>query len=288
MGAQAGATNLRGERAPALRVLRVLDSLRVLPGEPARLDERDTRDTLGLEKEQAKALTENLRDRIDELQYLLHAEATRSVLLVLQGIDASGKDGVIRDVFDGVNPQGVRVESFKAPGGRELQHDYLWRIHAALPPRGTIGVFNRSHYEDVVTVRVLDLAPRDVWARRTGHIREFERMLVDEGTALVKVYLHVSKEKQRDRLQARIDDPRKRWKFRLEDLEVRERFDAFRAGYEAAISETSTDWGPWHVVPADRNWVKAYATAALVCDALERLDPQLPQAEKGIESLVVE
>jgi len=266
----------------------VLDSLRVLPGEPARLDERDTRDTLGIEKEQAKALTGNLRDRIDELQYLLHAEATRSVLLVLQGIDASGKDGVIRDVFDGVNPQGVRIESFKAPAGRELAHDYLWRIHAALPPRGTIGVFNRSHYEDVVTVRVLGLAPRDAWARRTGHIREFERMLVDEGTTLVKVYLHVSKEKQRERLQARIDDPRKRWKFKLEDLDVRERFDAFRAGYDAAISETSTDWAPWHVVPADRNWVKAYATAALVCDALERLDPQLPQPDKGIESLHVE
>jgi PPK2 family polyphosphate:nucleotide phosphotransferase len=256
----------------------VLEELRATPGDPARLAERDPRDRIGLEKDVAQKKTAALRDRIDELQYLLHAEGRRAVLLVLQGVDASGKDGVIRRVFDGVNPQGVRVVSFKAPVGAELAHDYLWRIHAALPPRGTIGVFNRSHYEDVVTVGVLGLAPKEVWKRRGGHIREFERMLVDEGTAIVKVFLNVSKEEQAERLQERIDDPAKRWKFRPGDLEVSKRYDEYLAGYDAAITETSTEWAPWHVVPADRNWVKAYATAAIVCDVLERLDPKLPDA----------
>jgi PPK2 family polyphosphate:nucleotide phosphotransferase len=253
-----------------------LDRLCVAPGEPARLAERDPRDALGLDKDEAKERTKELRDRIDELQYLLYAEGTRAVLLIVQGLDASGKDGVIRGVFDGVNPQGVRVSSFRAPVGAELRHDYLWRVHAVLPPRGTIGVFNRSHYEDVVTVGVLGLAPVEVWKRRGGHLREFERMLTDEGTTIVKVYLNVSKEEQRDRLQERIDDPRKRWKFRTGDLEVNERYDEYVAAYEAAITETSTEWARWHVVPADRNWVKAYATAAIVCDTLERLDPRLP------------
>jgi PPK2 family polyphosphate:nucleotide phosphotransferase len=266
----------------------MLGRLRVRPGEAAGLSERSCDDTLGLDRKAAIERLDELRARIDELQYLLYAEATRSVLLVLQGLDASGKDGVIRRVFEGVNPQGVRVTSFQAPVGQELRHDYLWRIHAALPPRGTIGVFNRSHYEDLVTVRVLGLAPEQVWSRRAGHLRDFERMLADEGTTLVKVFLHVSKDRQRSRLQERIDDPKKRWKFSPSDLSVRKRFDDFTAAYEDAIGETSTEWAPWHVVPADHNWVKAYATAALVCAALERIDPQLPAAAEGLDGLRVE
>jgi PPK2 family polyphosphate:nucleotide phosphotransferase len=258
-----------------------LEQLLVVPGEPARLSERDPRDTLGLEKDDAEEQTKKLRDRIDELQYLLFAEAEHTLLLILQGVDASGKDGVIRRVFSGVNPQGVHVTSFKAPVGAELEHDYLWRIHAALPPRGTIGVFNRSQYEDIVTVGVLGLFPETVWKRRGEHIREFERMLADEGTSIAKVFLNVSREEQRERLQERIDDPRKRWKFRPGDLEVSERYDQYIAAYDAAITETSTDWAPWHVVPADRNWVKAYATASLVCDLLERIDPKLPDGPKA-------
>jgi PPK2 family polyphosphate:nucleotide phosphotransferase len=258
-----------------------LEQLRVAPGEPARLAERDPRDTLGLEKGEAEKRTKRLRDRIDELQYLLYAEAKRAVLLILQGVDASGKDGVIRRVFDGVNPQGVHVVSFKAPVGAELQHDYLWRIHAALPPRGTIGVFNRSHYEDIVTVGVLGLFPEDVWKRRPGHVREFERMLADEGTTMAKVFLNVSRKEQGERLQERIDDPRKRWKFRPGDLEVSARYDEYLAAYDAAITATSTEWAPWHVVPADRNWVKAYATASILCDVLERLDPKLPEGPEA-------
>jgi PPK2 family polyphosphate:nucleotide phosphotransferase len=256
----------------------VLEHLRVKPGEPPRLTERDPRETLGLEKEAAKERRRDLTRRIDELQYRLHAEGTRAFLLVLQGLDASGKDGVIRRVFSGVNPQGVRVVAFKAPVGEELRHDCLWRIHRALPERGMLGVFNRSHYEDIVTVRVRGLAPDEVWRTRPAHVREFERMLTDEGTAIVKVFLHVSKEEQAARLRERLEDPLKRWKFRVDDLAVNDRYDEFMAAYEEALAETSTDWAPWYVVPADRNWVKAYATAALVAAALERLDPTLPSA----------
>src|SRR5688572_1800337 len=261
--------------------------LRVEPGTAARLAERDPLELLGLDKARAAELRGELDGRLDALQRRLFAEGTRSVLLVLQGLDASGKDGVIRSVFRGLSPQGCRVVSFRAPTSTELAHDYLWRVHAQLPVRGEIGIFNRSHYEDVVTVRMRNLAPEPVWRRRTGHIREWERMLADEGTALVKVFLHVSKEEQRERLQERIDDPEKRWKFRREDLRVREEFDAWIEAYDEALTETSSEWAPWHVVPADRNWLKALAVARLLVDALERIDPQLPEAEPGNEGLVV-
>jgi PPK2 family polyphosphate:nucleotide phosphotransferase len=262
-------------------------ALRVEPGEPARIAERDPRDTLGLDKVRAHGLLGELDERLDVLKHRLYAEDARSLLLILQGLDSSGKDGVIRSVFKGVSPQGTRVVSFKAPTSTELAHDYLWRVHAKLPGRGEIGIFNRSHYEDVVAVRMLELAPEAVWRRRTGHIREWERMLADEGTAIVKVFLHVSRDEQRERLQERIDDPEKRWKFRRADLDVRERFDEYVEAYEEALTETSTAWAPWHVVPADRNWFKATAVAQLLVDELERMDPQLPPAEPGIESLVV-
>jgi PPK2 family polyphosphate:nucleotide phosphotransferase len=265
----------------------VIASLRVDPGTPARIAERDPGDTLGLDKARGKELLAELDGRLDTLQRRLYAEASRSLLLVLQGLDASGKDGVIRSVFTGLSPQGCRVVSFRAPTSTELAHDYLWRVHAELPARGEIAIFNRSHYEDVVTVRMRDLAPEEIWRRRTGHIREWERMLTDEGTTIVKVFLHVSKEEQRERLQDRIDDPEKRWKFRREDLAVRERFDEWLAAYDEALTETSTEWAPWHVVPADRNWLKALVVAQLLVDALERIDPRLPEPEPGVAGLVV-
>jgi PPK2 family polyphosphate:nucleotide phosphotransferase len=266
----------------------MLDHLRVEPGSPPRIAERDPGDRLGLDKRDGEERLERLVERIDELQYLLYAEDRRSVLLVLQGLDASGKDGVVRRVFAGVNPTGVKVTSFTVPAGVELQHDYLWRVHLALPPRGEIGIFNRSHYEDVVAVRMRGLAPESVWRRRYGHIRSFEQMLVDEGTTVLKVFLNVSRDEQRRRLQERIDDPRKRWKFRRDDLQVRERFDDWVAAWEEALGETSTAWAPWYVVPADRNWVKALAVAELLCAAFEGLELKLPDPEPGIEGLVVE
>ena len=266
----------------------MIEALRVEPGEAARIAERDPDDTLGLEKKEAKELLDELGERLDVLQRRLYAEGRRSLLFILQGLDASGKDGVVRSVLKDVSPQGCRVVSFKAPSSTELARDYLWRVHAQLPMRGELGVFNRSHYEDIVAVRMHELAPEEVWRRRPGHIREWERMLTDEGTTIVKVFLNVSKEEQRERLQERIDNAEKRWKFRRDDLDVRRRYDEYVAAYEEAITETSTAWAPWYVVPADRNWVKAVASARLVVDALERIDPQLPPPEPGIEGLVVE
>ncbi len=267
----------------------MIDRIRIEPGTKPKLAKRDGNDKLGLHgKEQAVARLADCRQKLEKLQQRLYAESKHSVLLVLQGLDASGKDGVIRTVFEGVNPQSCIVASFKAPTSNELQHDYLWRVHAKLPARGEIGIFNRSHYEDVVAVRMLELAPEEVWKRRPGHIVAWEKMLVDEGTTIVKVFLNVSREQQRLRLQERIDDPEKRWKFRQSDLAVRARFDDYIAAYDEVIEQTSTDYAPWYVVPADHNWVKATAVAELLVAALERIDPQLPEAEEGLEGLVVE
>jgi PPK2 family polyphosphate:nucleotide phosphotransferase len=267
----------------------VIDGIRVEPGHKPMLAERDARDTLGLEgKDEAKADLAELVAKLEKLQGRLNAEARRSVLLILQGLDASGKDGVIRSVFEGVNPQGCRVYSFKAPSSTELAHDYLWRVHAVLPDRGHIGIFNRSHYEDVIAVRMLDLAPKEVWSRRPRHINEFERMLTDEGTAVVKVFLHVSKDEQAQRFRDRIADPDKQWKFRKADLDVHAKYDDYMAAYEDLLGETSTEWAQWHVVPADRNWVKAHAVAMLLVQTLEKLDPQFPPPEPGIPKLTIE
>jgi PPK2 family polyphosphate:nucleotide phosphotransferase len=264
----------------------MIDKIRVAPGTKPGIAARDARDELDLEdKVTANARLEELRVTLEKLQQRLYAEARHSLLLVLQGLDASGKDGVIRRVFEGLNPQSCRVASFKAPTSTELAHDYLWRIHGALPARGEIGIFNRSHYEDIVTVRMLELVPEKVWKHRSRHIVEWERMLVDEGTAIVKVFLNVSKEEQRLRLQDRVDNPEKRWKFRKHDLEVRARFDEWIAAYEQVIEQTSTEHAPWFVVPADRNWVKATAVAELLVTALDRIDPKLPPVESGVEGL---
>jgi PPK2 family polyphosphate:nucleotide phosphotransferase len=252
--------------------------LLVVPGSSAELDRRDPGARIGAAgKSEALARLATLVGRLSVLHNRLYAEATRAVLLVLQGMDTSGKDGTIRHVFSGVNPQGCRVTSFRGPTSTELAHDYLWRVHAACPARGEIGIFNRSHYEDVVTARVRELVPKRVWQRRYEHIRGFERSLVEEGTAVVKVFLHISRDEQRKRLQERLEDPEKRWKFDPGDLDDRRRWDDYRNAYEDAIRETSTEWAPWYVVPADHNWVRNLAVAELLVDALERLDPKLPE-----------
>jgi PPK2 family polyphosphate:nucleotide phosphotransferase len=266
----------------------MIEQLRVQPGTAAGLARRDPRDTLGIGgKAAARRRLDEVVDALATLQARLYAEARHSVLLILQGMDASGKDGVIRAVFTGLNPQGCRVTSFKAPTSTELAHDYLWRVHAAVPARGEIGIFNRSHYEDAVTVRVLDLAPKHVTARRPAHIREWERMLCDEGTTIVKVFLNLSTDEQRARLQERVDDPEKQWKFNPGDLEVRKRFADYIAAYEEVITETSTEWAPWYVVPADRNWVKSLAVAELLLDALVRIDPKFPEPPPGIAGITI-
>ena len=260
----------------------MLDPLLVRPGTAADLERRDPRDTLGLAgKEDAKAQLGGLLEELSSLQERLYAEGRRSVLLVLQGLDASGKDGTIRRVFTGVNPQGCSVTSFKPPTPIELAHDFLWRVHAQCPARGMIGIFNRSHYEDVVTVGVLALAPEGVWRPRPQRIVEFERLLDEEGTTVLKCFLHISPEEQRERFAARLSDPTKRWKHDPKDEETNRRFGEFTAAYDEALTATSTDWAPWYVIPADRKWVRNVAVATVLVEALRRLDPQFPDRRPG-------
>jgi PPK2 family polyphosphate:nucleotide phosphotransferase len=264
-----------------------VERLRVAPDEQLDLRHRATDDTFGMSKEAAPAALTEVKLELDLLQQRLYAESRRSVLLVLQAMDAAGKDGTIRAIFSGLNPAGVRVTSFKAPGGPEAHHDYLWRVHAACPARGELGVFNRSHYEDVLVVRVKDLVPEERWRKRYRHIREFERQLADEGTTVLKCFLHVSKERQAERLQARLDDPEKRWKFRVGDLEDRALWHEYTDAYRDAIRETSTDAAPWYVVPADRNWVRNLAVGRILLHALRQLDPRIPPPEEGLERVRV-
>lgn len=264
-----------------------LDSLRVEPGKPVKISAYDTRETFGWEKELAKAELGGVVAQIDDLQHRLYAESKRSLLIVIQAMDAAGKDGTIRSVCTGLNPAGVNVTSFKVPGGPETQHDYLWRVHAAAPPKGEIGIFNRSHYEDVLVVRVKELVPRSVWQRRYEHIVHFERLLIDEGTRIVKIFLNVSKDEQRERFQDRVDDPEKRWKFRAGDLDDRQLWTKYMRAYEDALSKTSTAHAPWYVIPADRNWVRNLLVAKLVRDTLLDMDPQYPEPAIGKDPITV-
>jgi PPK2 family polyphosphate:nucleotide phosphotransferase len=269
------------------RFEQLIESLRVKPGAKLDLSDRATEDDFGLSKDEALERLAVTRTRIDVLQQRLYAESTRSVLLVVQAMDAAGKDGTIRNVLTGLNPAGFRVTSFKAPGGPEAQHDYLWRIHQVCPRDGEVAVFNRSHYEDVLVVRVKGFVPEAVWKRRYEHLRNFEQMLTDEGTAVVKVFLHVSKDEQARRFQERLDDPEKRWKFRMGDLEDRALWDEFQRAYEVALSETSTKECPWYVVPADSNSRRNMAVGEILRATLEALDPRIPDPEEGLEGVKV-
>jgi PPK2 family polyphosphate:nucleotide phosphotransferase len=266
------------------------DHLRVTPGDAPDLAGRPTRDPDGVETDKDEGndvLLPACRDEIERLQQRLYAESSRAVLLVLQGTDTSGKDGTIRHVLGGVTPSGTKVAAFKAPSSSERAHDPLWRIHAVCPERGQIGVFNRSHYEDVMAARVRGFVDEATCRRRHRHINEFERMLVDEGTTVVKCFLHLSRDEQGKRLQARLDDPEKRWKFRLGDLEDRERWDEFQVVYEEALRETSTPWAPWHVVPADRKWQRNLVVAQLLAATLQAMDPQIPLAAEETEGVTI-
>ncbi len=260
-------------------------SLRVSSPKSFKLSRCDPGDTLGWHKETAVAELQAVKLKLDELQQRLAAEGRRSVLLVLQAMDAAGKDGTIRSILSGLNPAGVSVTSFKVPGGREKAQDYLWRVHAACPADGDIGVFNRSHYEDVLVVRVKGYAPQAVWSKRFRHINEFERMLSAEGTTIVKCFLNVSKAVQARRFQDRLDDATKNWKFRAADLEDRTLWPRYQEAYEDAIRNTSTSNAPWYVVPADRNWVRNLAVAKILLNTLQHVNPKFPAPEPGITSL---
>jgi len=269
------------------RLESLIDDLRVTPGDRSRLSRQPTEADFGMTKDEALVRLADTRSRIDVLQQRLYAESSRSVLLVIQAMDAAGKDGTIRNVLTGLNPAGIRVESFKAPAGPEAQHDYLWRVHRVCPRDGEITVFNRSHYEDVLVVRVKQFVPDAVWKRRYEHIRNFEQLLTDEGTTVVKVFLNVSKDEQARRFQERLDDPEKRWKFRHGDLADRALWPEFQSAYEDAIEETSTKACPWYVVPADSNSRRNMAVAEILRTTLERLDPAIPAAEAGLDGVKV-
>ncbi len=265
------------------------ETLLVPPDTRVRLARIDPSDTHGHERDAAeRELAEGL-DRLSDLQDRLWAEAKHAVLVVLQGIDAAGKDGTIRHVMGAFNPQGCPVTSFKVPTPIELAHDYLWRVHRRTPAKGEIGIFNRSHYEDVLVVRVHDLVPKKVWSKRSDQINDFERTLAAAGTTIVKFFLWISKEEQRERFQARYDDPRKHWKFSMGDLEERARWDDYVDAFEAVLSKTSTPWAPWYVIPADRKWFRNLAVADILGDTIDDLRPRYPAPKEPLpENLVIE
>ena len=266
-----------------------IERYRVPPGTPISLDDHDPRDRSGFTgtKAEGKALLDRQSERLDALQEHLYADGRHRVLLVLQAMDTAGKDSTIRHVFGSVDPIGVRVAAFGKPSDRELAHDYLWRVHRRVPADGEIVIFNRSHYEDVLVVRVRSLVPEERWRRRYDHIIDFERLLADEGTTIVKCFLHLSKEEQASRLQARIDQPEKRWKFRRGDLDERALWPEYMAAYEEAISRTSTGHAPWFVVPADRKWYRNLVVSQILIDAIGSLPLEWPTPEAGIEDITV-
>jgi PPK2 family polyphosphate:nucleotide phosphotransferase len=265
------------------------DRFVVPPGTGLSLADRDPAATDGAPggKKATKALVADLAEQLGSLQERLYAESTQSLLVVLQAMDAGGKDGTVKHVFAGVNPQGVRVTSFKAPTELELAHDFLWRVHARVPQHGEIGIFNRSHYEDVLIARVHELVDERTWRRRYHHINHFEELLHDARTRVVKLFLHISPEEQARRLQARLDDPTKRWKFNPGDLAERRRWDDYMAAYEDAIAHTSTEHAPWYVIPADRKWFRNWAVSRIVLEALEAMDPRYPDPAEDLDGIAV-
>ncbi len=260
-----------------------MDRYRVKPGTKLHLDGFDPADHHDCrDKKHGEELTLPLLRRLDELQERLYAEARHSLLLVLQGTDTAGKDGTIRHVMSGVNPQGCQVASFKQPTHEELAHDFLWRIHQWTPRKGNIGIFNRSHYEDVLVTRVHKLIDDDEAKRRFEEINDFEQILRRNGTTVVKFFLHISKDEQRQRLQERVDTPDKRWKLSASDLKERELWPDYQKAFEEALEATSTDHAPWYVIPANHKWYRNYVIAKILVDALEELGPKFPPADASL------
>lgn len=220
-----------------------------------------------------------LQDELQELQKILYAQNKHRILVVMQAMDTGGKDGCIKHVFSHIDPQGIHVRSFKKPSEEELSYDFLWRVHSKVPHRGQLVIFNRSHYEDIIAVRVKKLFPEQVWKRRQRHVIEFERMLAEEGTTIVKIFLHISKEEQKRRLEARLENPGKHWKFNPDDLADRARWDDFMAAYEDVMAKTSTTFAPWFIVPSDRKWYRNLCVARIMLDTMKKLDMKLPQID---------
>jgi PPK2 family polyphosphate:nucleotide phosphotransferase len=258
------------------------------PGKKVDLAKWDPDWTPGVkdEAESLEALAKN-QEKLAKLQYLLYAQNRHALLVVLQGMDACGKDGTVRQVMHGVNPQACRVHSFKAPTSEELDHDFLWRIHQVAPPRGEIGIFNRSQYEDVLIVRVKNLVPKEVWSRRYKQINQFERILARNGTAILKFFLHISKDEQKQRLQERLADPTKNWKMNPDDLKERDRWDDYMEAYQDALAECSTAWAPWYIVPANKKWFRNLAISQIIIETLEGLKMKFPKPDFDPKKITV-
>jgi PPK2 family polyphosphate:nucleotide phosphotransferase len=265
------------------------DRLRVPAGGPVDLARTDADATPGFDGDEAVADAElaELHEELFEFQERLWAERRRSMLIVLQALDGGGKDGVIGKVFTAFNPQGVRVTGFGVPTDEELAHDFLWRVHPHAPGRGRIAIFNRSHYEDVLVVRVEGLAPAGVWRPRFAQINDFERLLTASGTTILKFFLHISRDEQRERFQKRLDNPAKRWKFRLGDLEARTRWDTYLAAYQDALARCSPESAPWFVIPANRKWYRDLAVARIVAEAARRMAPRFPDPEEDLAGVEI-
>lgn len=249
----------------------------VKPGAKVRLGKIDP-SYCGKHESRLSAAAETAKQvkRMDRLQYLMFAGASRSLLIVLQGLDAAGKDGVIRHLFTGMNPQGTREFGFKEPTHEELAHDFLWRVHRCVPRKGDVAIFNRSHYEDVLVVRVHKLVPRSVWSRRYDAINAFERMLIDNGTHILKFYLHISKDEQLARFRLRLEDPERQWKISESDYTERDLWPKYIEAYEDAIAQTSTKKAPWYVIPSDHKWFRNLAISQIVADAMDEMGLRMP------------
>lgn len=279
-----------GDEGPAADSLpeRSYPRYRVEPGKPFSLADVDPNESEHYRKKKdVEGELGAQRKRISGLQERLYAENKQGLLIVLQAMDTGGKDGAIKHVFRGVNPQGCRVSSFKAPSAEEANHDFLWRYHKSAPARGRVGIFNRSHYEDVLIVRVKDLVPEDVWRPRYGLINDFEKSLASSGITVLKFFLHISKDEQKRRLQSRLDDPEKRWKFSSADLKERAYWNDYQRAFEDAITECSTEHAPWHVVPANKKWYRNLVVARVIADTLEAMDPRYPEAEADLEGVTI-
>jgi len=267
-----------------------MEKYRIISGTKVDLSKWDPNDKsiFPMGKKVGKEHLKQLNHELETLQELLFAEGKHKVLIVLQAMDTGGKDGTIRHVFEGVNPQGVKVASFKAPTREELAHDYLWRVHKHTPGKGEIVIFNRSHYEDVLVVRVHDLVPKEVWSKRYEHIAAFEKILADEGTTILKFYLHIDQDEQKERLQARLDEPEKNWKFSLGDLEERKLWDQYTTAFENALEKTSTEASPWYVIPANRKWYRNLVISSIIIEKLKSLNMSFPEAEDDLSGVIIE
>lgn len=267
-----------------------MDKYRIKAGEKIKLNDFDPDDTSQFSEGKRAGLARlaKLTKKLNELQEVLYAERKHKILVVLQALDAGGKDGTIRSVLSGINPQGVHVASFKVPTEQERDHDYLWRIHQQVPGQGELVVFNRSHYEDVLVVRVHQLVPEEVWSKRYAQINTFEQMLAEEGTTLIKFYLNIAKDEQKQRLRERIDDPSKNWKFNPADLKERALWDDYMSAYEDALNMTSTSYAPWYVIPANRNWYRNLCVASILVKSMEDLKMNYPAPPAGLSDIVIE